>query len=81
MVLGIYFLVMYKMNNILKNYRPLCNIIKPNNNYNYFHVMALFNLIEGGRIEGDITITNKRLIMEYKTKRGNKLREEYKNEN
>lgn len=64
-------------NNILKNYKPSSNINKPNPNYNYFHVMALFNMIEGGRIEGDITITNKRLIMEYKTKRGVKMVEEY----
>lgn len=65
------------MNNILKNYKPSCNINKPNPNYNYFHVMALFNLIDGGRIEGCVIVTNKRLIIEYKTKRGVKMVEEY----
>lgn len=77
-MIGIYFLVMYKMNNnnILKNYKPVSNITTKN--HNYFHVMALFNLVVGGRIEGCVIVTNKRLIMEYKTKTGNKLREEYK---
>lgn len=67
-------------NNILKNYNPTANITSKNANYNYFHMVALFNMIDGGRIEGSITITNKRIIMEYKTKTGNKLREEYKND-
>lgn len=62
-------------NNIItKNYKPK---VEANKTDNFFHILVLYNLIDGGRLDGTVTITNKRLIIQYKTKLGHPYRENY----